>query len=345
MDAMRKVQKSRLTISRSFFSTLILAAFSLGIFIGSGVMGILAPLQDQTSALSSDYSDGAFRFIRPQGEPGDGAEPRANRELKPFRYKINALVEKKMKMDGVAGVSVYFRDLNNGNWFGIREKEKFFPRYNLKLPLMIAYFKQAESNPLVLRKSLLYDGVKEETAGPKHFGPTAEIEPGKRYAVNDLIFRMIAHDDPAAYSVLLANIRPDRLDKVFKDLYGEYDPGAGGNSLSLRGSAAFYRILFNASYLNEEMSEKALRYLSRSSFTDGMASVIPSNVDIASKFGECTIDEAGRALHQTHESGIIYHSHHPFLIGVMARGSDFSELTRTIRDVTRLVYDEVDRQS
>lgn len=327
--------------------TLILGAFSLGIFIGSGVMGILSPFQAERNAIPSEYADGTFKFIRPQVETKDGRGIRLNRELRPFRYKVNALVEENLKKNGVTSVSVYFRDLNNGNWFGIREKEKFSPKNNLKLPLMIAYFKQAEANPLVLRKSLLYQNM-NNLPEQKHIKPVTELEQGRRYTVNDLIFRMIAYDDAAAYSLLLANIPGERLDKVFKDLYVEYDPHNNDDSLSLMGSAAFYRVLFNASYLNEEMSEKALRYLSKSSFKDGMASTIPTNIDIASKFGERIIGAAGengQERYQTHEFGIIYHPHRPFLIGVMARGDDFNSLTRAIRDITRLVYDEVDGQS
>ncbi len=309
-------------------------------------MGILSPFQPERSALSSDERDGTFKFIRPQPETKDDQGIRLNRELKPFRYKVNALVEENLKKNGLTNVSVYFRDLNNGNWFGIREKEKFSPKNNLKLPLMIAYFKQAESHPLVLRRSLLYAGI--STLEQKHIKPATELEPGRHYTVNDLIFRMIAYDDSAAYALLLSNIAEERVEKVFKDLNVEYDPHASEDSLSLRGSAAFYRVLFNASYLNEEMSEKALRYLSRSSFKDGMASAIPENIDIASKFGERIINAAGengQGHYQTHEFGIIYHPHRPFLIGVMARGDDFDSLTKAIRDITRLIYDEVDRQS
>jgi hypothetical protein len=80
-----------------------------------------------------------------------------------------------------------------------------------------------------------------------------------------------------------------------------------------------------------------------------MASGIPANIDIASKFGKrlVTVVENGeeRELYQLHEYGIIYHPHRPFLLGIMVRGDDESALIKTIRDITRLVYDELDQQS
>lgn len=341
-------QKNKVAINRSFLWTVILAAFSLGVFAGSSAMGVLSFFQPHRSLLLSE-TEGAFKFIRAQTDPAAGQAPRSNRELAPFRYKVRGLIDEKLKEKEAAGISVYFLDLNSGNWFGIGERENFSPYHHLKLPLMIAYFKLAESNPLVLRKTLTYNGEQIQVE-QKHIKPLEKLVAGKRYTVNDLIFRMIAYDDGAAYALLFANIPRSRLDKVFKDLNVEYDPHNAEDTLSLRAFASFYRVLFNASYLSEEMSEKALRYLSKSSFKDGMASGISMNINIASKFGERRVNavvENGTdvELEQLHEFGIIYHPYRPFLVGIMARGSDFNTLIGTIRDITRLVYDEVDRQS
>jgi len=132
-----------------------------------------------------------------------------------------------------------------------------------------------------------------------------------------------------------------------------YDPEKNEDSLTLSAYASYFRVLFNASYLNEEMSEKALRYLARSVFRDGMAAGIPPEVSLASKAGERIIptpdaedaDGAPSEVLQLHEFGIIYHPERPFLLGITARGSDFQSLARVIRDITGLVYAEVDQQS
>jgi len=160
---------------------------------------------------------------------------------------------------------------------------------------------------------------------------------------------MTAYGDNDAYALLLANLPPAHLHKVAKDLYVNYDPEVTGDSLTLSAYASYFRVLFNASYLNEELSEKALRYLARSVFREGMASGIPSDVKIASKAGERVIkivDSEGLPAEvlQLHEFGIIYHPERPFLLGVTARGSDFRKLARVIRDITSLVSSEVDQQ-
>jgi beta-lactamase class A len=343
-------KRKKVMINRSSLLTLVFGAFALGAFIGGGALGLFSPLlAEKGDALSG--REGEFKFIRSSAGTRDGEVRGRNKELKPFRYKIDALITDELKKGEATSVAVYFRDLVNGNRFGIGENEKFSPRSLLKLPLMIAYFKWAETNPLVLRKTLLYNGDPKQDE-QKHLKSVEELVAGRHYTVNDLIFRMIAYDDTAAYVLLNDNMPPPRLDKIFKDLNVDYDPhkDKDEDSLSLSAFASLYRVLFNASYLSEEMSEKALRYLSKSTFSDGMASGIPQNIELASKFGERTISltpsdgNDDDEIYQLHEFGIIYHPNRPFLIGVMARGDDFASLKKVIRDITRLVYEEVDQQ-
>jgi hypothetical protein len=113
--------------------------------------------------------------------------------------------------------------------------------------------------------------------------------------------------------------------------------------------ASFYRVLFNASYLNRDMSEKALRFLSQASYRDGIISGVPQEIDVVAKYGERVLDDrsAGQpvVMKQLHEVGIVYHPRHPYIMGVMVRGSDSSRLQKVMRDISALIFEEVDRQS
>jgi len=337
---------SNITINRSILWVLIAGAFALGIFVGRGAWLFSDGVADKAVGEHRRAIE-EFAYIRPSITEG-GTETRKIRELKPFRYKVDALIQEKIDNDDVLSVSVYFRDLDNGNWFGIREDEKFSPESQLKLPILIAYFKWSETNPLVLRKKILFRGIGVPPA-PRYLRSPKPLEAGSEYAVNDLLFRMTAYGDNDAYALLLANLPHVYLQKVAKDLYVNYDPQVTGDSLTLSAYASYFRVLFNASYLNEEMSEKALRYLTRSVFRDGMASGIPPDINIASKSGErvlknLDIEGVPVEVLQLHEFGIIYHPERPFLLGVTARGSDFRKLSRVIRDITSLVSSEVDQQ-
>ena len=345
MSAEKK--SASITITRSILWVLIAGAFAMGVFVGRGAWLFSAGLYGKSGAERSQPAED-FAYIRLSITEGK-AEARKIRELKPFRYKVDALIQEKVDEEVASSVSVYFRDLDNGNWFGIREDEKFSPEIQLKLPILIAYFKWAEDNPIVLRKKIPFRGMNVPLL-PRYLKSPKPLEAGTQYAVNDLLFRMTAYGDNAAYTLLLANLPPAYLHKIAKDLYVNYDPDVTGDSLTLSAYASYFRVLFNASYLSEEMSEKALRYLARSVFREGMASGIPPDINIASKAGERvikTVDGEGEPAEvlQLHEFGIIYHPERPFLLGVTARGGDFPDLARVIRDITRLVYAEVDSQT
>jgi len=344
---MTTYEREKVSINRPLLLTLLAAAFALGVFAGAGIGLFSSPTMGRGEAVPA-LADETFRFIRASVESKNHWMSLKARELKPFQYKVNALIGNTLKSGKASSVSVYFRDLNNGNWFGIREHDKFSPKSLLKVPLMIAYFKWAESNPVVLRKTLVSTGKDQETR-LRRGDQTKNLEAGKAYTVNDLIFRMIAYDDTEAYTLLYANLPSGRLEKIFNDLYVEYDPHNPEDTVSLNAFAAFFRVLYNSSYLTEEMSERALRYLSKSSFRTGMVAGIPPNIDIASKHGDRNIpvvtDGEEKDLYQIHEFGVIYHPERPFLLAIMVRGDDLDQMTKTFRDITRLIYGELDKQS
>jgi len=325
---------------------LLLSVFALGIFIGSGSTLFRGEVRKSADAEPSALREGGFTFINPLLECESNPELSASKELKPFRSNINALVERALGEGAAENISVYFRDLNNGQSFGINENDKFSPANLLKIPVMIAYFKRAELNPLILKKRLPFSGGEDWTQG-QTIRPLRSIVRGKSYTVDNLIFRMISYDDTNAFQVLYANLPPEQLKKVYADLSVDYNPAVQDNSLSLKGYAAFLRVLYNASYLNRELSEKALKHLSSSVFREGIIAGTPPGVEIASKFGERTIHVSDEEpdIMQLHDFGIIYFPKHPYLLGVMTRGKDFKELGKVIRDISHEVYEEVYRQS
>ena len=333
-----------ITVGRSLLLVVIAAVFALGVLLGRGLW-LFEPERNSPAGDRLPASED-FRFIR-QSFQADTADSRKIRELKPFRYKVDALIGEKIEEQKALFVAVYFRDLENGNWFGIRDSEPFSPESQLKLPLMIAYFRWAETNPLVLRKRLPAV-LPSDRPEPRYLKPRRPLEQGRSYTVNDLIYRMVVDGNPDAYTLLSANLPVKHEQKIYTDLYVNYDPQKKDDSLSLSAYASFFRVLFNASYLSEELSEKALRHLARSSFQDGMAAGVPPGIDVARKAGERFL-EAGDGetpdLVQLHEFGIVYHARRPFLLGVTVRGTDFDDLAGVISDITKLIYTEVDEQS
>jgi beta-lactamase class A len=341
--------KKNITIKRSLLLVLLFGAFSTGAFVGRAGWIIGTAYENSNDELALERP-GEFRFIRPLPTGGGRSMARIAPNLKPFRYRINALIENRLKSSRAATISFYFRDLNGGLHFGIHDQVPFSSEGLLKLPLMIAYFKMAESDPQALKRTLTFAGsdVNGRWSASDSYQP---LVPGRSYSIDDLIFRMIVNDDEDARELLSANIRAEYLDRVFKDVYVNYDPKQHDSPVPFSAYASFYRVLYHASYMNKAMSEKALRYLSRSAFKNNIVSGIPSNIDCALKFGERTLGPAtgygtpDSTLEQVHVFGIVYLPNRPYLMGVMARGPDREELKALVRDIATFLFDEVDRQT
>jgi beta-lactamase class A len=278
-----------------------------------------------------------YKYISPLLECNDNQNS-GNAEYKPSKEEIINLIDNLISNKTITEASVYYRDLNNGPWFGINEKELFTPASLGKLPVMIAFYKWAESDPSILNKKLKFE--KDYNPENPYYKGLDSIKKSETYSINELIKRMIVNSDNNALFLLTDNLPGEKLIKVYSDLGIETPKDENDiNFISVKNYAALFRVLFNASYLNADLSEKALKILATIDFKNGINKGVPKNISIAHKFGERKIDEDNKQLH---DCGIIYYPKHPYLLCIMTRGSDFESLTDFIGKTSRIIYRQID---
>lgn len=267
-------------------------------------------------------------------------------ELSDLHDHVESAVDSAKSRGLAEHVSVYFRDLDNGTWFGVEDQVSYSPASLLKVVTLIALLKEAEARPGVLDRKVIFGG---DRGGPwtQNVEPPPPLVAGQAYSLDELAERLIVYSDNTASEMIKTALDPKSLERVFDDLQIPYpEVSASEDFLSARQYATFLRILYNASYLGRPMSEHALELLSRSKFEKGLRAGIPSSVTIAHKFGERGYgsgDPRAVKLHQLHECGIVYEPHRPFLLCVMTRGERFEDLATAIREVAKTVHDEVVR--
>lgn len=273
----------------------------------------------------------------------DVPESKNFEEFADLEKRIHSVVDNETHRGNASQVSVYFRDLRYGRWIGINENDNYAPSSLLKVPLMIAYFREAETVPGILNQELTYHG-QDETSSDEVIKPSETIKPGVAYTVNELIRRMIVFSDNNATTLLLGQIDKKSLSEVYTDL-GLQIPDAANlqDTMSAKVFASFFRILYNASYLHRADSEQALKLLSQSDFNSGMQAALPKDVLIAHKFGVRTFIYQNQTFQELHECGLVYHKQNPFLLCIMTKGQDIKGLETTLADITRLVYQQVDK--
>jgi beta-lactamase class A len=256
----------------------------------------------------------------------------------PFKRKIKEFVQQQIDTGRVRNLSVYFRDLSDGSWFGINEGVEYNPASMMKVPVMIAWLKRAEKTPRALQRTFVFSG-REDLSALQTVRPARTIVPGRAYTVEDLLRYMIDYSDNNATSVLYEELTAAELDDVLLSMDIENKPRDGCNALTVHGYSGFFRILFNAAYLNREMSEKALQLLSRQDFPQGIVGGVPKGTVVAAKFGEYSEVMPGEDT-QLHEFGIVYHPKGPYILGIMTSGHDLATQAEIIRDISARMYAE-----
>jgi beta-lactamase class A len=262
-------------------------------------------------------------------------------ELKPFRDKLETFLKNDESRKWGDEISLYFRDLKNGPSFVIGRSEKFFPASLLKVPEMISVLKKAETDPSLLKRKIAYSDP--ELPLVQNTDVADKLVLGRSYTVGDLVRRMIVYSDNVSSILLEDMMNPADYRKTYDDL-GIPDPyylkDQGDYMISVDLYSSFFSILYNASYLNKEMSEKALAYLSETDYKRGLVAGVPPGVVVSHKFGL----RKKNGIKQLHDCGIIYYPNHPYLLCVMTAGRVPEYLDNTIADVSRFVYEEIDRQ-
>lgn len=258
---------------------------------------------------------------------------------------INLVIEDYQNQGYLNEASIYFRDLNNGPWFAINENKTYNPASLFKVPILIAYLKQAETKPEILSSPLTLKNDEEIVF--QEFNTAEPLKIGEAYTLEQLLEQLVIDSDNTVLETLVENIGEDLVEATEVSLGLKYSNQNNGDyTMKVRDYSSIFRRLYNASYLNNEMSEKALELLSKVKFDRGLKAGIPQDTQVAHKFGERTfLDISNQPLiKELHDCGIIYHQKNPYILCVMTSGNDLLKQASFIKEVSKSVYEMVDTQ-
>ena len=259
--------------------------------------------------------------------------------LMPLKDKINDYINGK-KGPVLKSASVYFNILDSANgWFSINPDERYSIASLLKVAFMTALLKDVEDNPSLLNKKIHFN---------EHTGPAMSqdiiknhLKFGEYYTLKELLKYAICYSDNDAGYLICDACKESTYKKLFSDLQLPPDDLTQDYLCSVEEYARLFRVLYNASFLSNDMSEYALELLSNSDFNDGIVKHLDKNLVVARKFGERGID----ATRELHEYAIVYLHNRPYLLGIMTRGKDYKQLEDVISDISLMVYNEMKKGS
>ena len=262
-----------------------------------------------------------------------------SQDLEDLKSSITTMIGQQ-KLDGkINSASVYLKKLGTGKWFAINPEEKFYTASLMKVAVLITILKMSESNPGYLDK--LYPFRYADPRIPKQSFDEKTIIPGHDYKMRDLLYYMIVYSDNYASNVLNNLMDINIYTKLFSDIGIEgYDPNDQFRKLSASDVGKLFRLLYNSSYLSTANSEYALSLLSQATFKGGLAKELPEGLIVAHKFAEA--GETGE--NELHDAGIVYDGNTPYLLVVMTRGKQLPDLSQSIGEISKKVYDYMNKK-
>jgi hypothetical protein len=212
--------------------------------------------------------------------------------------------------------------------------------------LVLSLFKYAEDKEDIFSQKVLVTEKHSKESYPQSINSASiQMEVGKEYTLRDIADRTIKYSDNLGVNLILEHMPVEHLE----DLYVTIGGSGVESNVRVKDYASFFRILYNASYLDRAFSEELLKILSETEYRDGIVAGVSDDVIVAHKFGEFTVDEAfdgGLSLSTTevqlHDCGVIYHPTKPYILCVMTRGTSYSDQEKAIAELSKFFFENIE---
>jgi len=262
-----------------------------------------------------------------------------DRSMTSLATELQSYINQKVSSNALQFASVYIRKMDNGAHISINENELYNPASLMKIAYLISYLEEEDLNPGRLKKKLYFD--KHFTAGNNQNIVDFKLKEQTFYPIADLLFAMIVYSDNDATMLLMQNLNNTIFTKLFSDLELPPPPSQGEYFIGVEDYAKFLRVLYSSTYLSPAASEYAINLLLQSSFKEGICRPLDPKIPVAHKFGERVLNSVA----QLHEFGIVYYNNSPYLIGVMTKGNNLSQLKDTMGEISGIVFNYMQANS
>lgn len=226
--------------------------------------------------------------------------------------------------------ALYFEYLPTGTSIGIREKEEFAAASLIKIPVIMAYYRQ---------KDRLGDkiGEKEITIEEKHIdkgsGTLWQKGVGAKIALKEVVRLAIVESDNTATRVLGDYVSDEDFTTVYEGLDIDLKTGEDGTILTTKHYSSVLKALYFSAVLSKDHSQEILTLMTKTIYIDKLPAGVPNTVPVAHKVG--VLDKR-----EYMDCGIVYIPKRPYLL-CMVSFSDEKTATERMSSISKEVYDFV----
>lgn len=267
--------------------------------------------------------------------PEDERE-RVDEGLEDARQEIEDYAE---DYDGTSGV--YAQDITGGYGYGVNPDETFFGASVMKIPLLVAVFRQVDEGEVSLNDS--FPTESGDWAGGA--GWLQWEEAGTSHTVEDYMWMMMTQSDNVATNALLRLVGgPAYVNEVSRSLdapdtflYQKVTSERAAipaldNRTTARDMANILGKVYTGEALSPESSQKMVEIMYQNELQSSLKDGLPEDVEAAKK---------GGWLYKVYdEAGIVWHEDRPYVVAIFSKhGSEDVEVGKALlRGISKGIY-------
>jgi len=248
---------------------------------------------------------------------------------------LRANLQEYVKKNSANNLGMYFEYLPSGVSIGINEKEEYILASLLKVPLVMAVYKQVEEGKLNLGEEVKVEAKHIDST----FGNLWRKGAGYSLTLREAIRLTLQESDNTAKNALFDIVPPGSIEDVFDNLdipkirVGEFAAATPKNYSSI------LRSLYLSSYLGESSSNDILQILTETIFNDKLPAGVPEDIKIAHKIGVYDLPNTTTPILESvyTDCGIVYVPKRPYILCMMTRSPE-DTAKKYMSEISQMIY-------
>ncbi len=223
--------------------------------------------------------------------------------------------------------SIYYKDINSGEGFGIQENTVLTAASLNKLVIVGYLYNLASKKEINLEDKIV---IQEEDIQDYGTGSLRYKKAGEPYTLKYLAQLAFKQSDNTAAHVLTIRLGEDNIQEYARQL-GMSATNMVENETSARDVGRFLELLYSHKITSPALSQEMMDFMKDTEFEDRIPRLLSKDVTVYHKIGD--------AVTLVHDGAIVDNSEDPFILVVMAHNlKDEGKGKETIGQVAQLIY-------
>lgn len=227
--------------------------------------------------------------------------------------------------DNLSGVyGFYVINLKEGFAYGVFENDTFQAASLIKLPVMIAAFREAEKGNLDLDANYVLKNSDKLSGSGSLSGKPA----GTVFTYRELLQYMGKQSDNTAFNI----VRKKLGDQIINDYIhqiGMNHTSLADNNTTPYDIGIYFKKLYSGTLLNNKDKSELLDNITGTIYEKWIVAGVPTEIKVAHKFGLET--------NVVNDAGIVFTSN-PYVVVIMSKGVVIDEANSIFPDLSRIIY-------